>query len=278
MKNTIRIIPKLDIKGPHLVKGINLEGLRVLGEPRNFINFYYDSGADELIYHDVVASLYLRNNLDFLLKKTSKDIFLPIIVGGGVRKLGDIENLLKSGADRIFFNTAAIQNPKLIDLSTNYFGSSTILVSIEAISVNNKYLCSIDFGREQTHINVLEWVKEIQDRGAGELIITSIEKEGVGKGFDLKLAEKISKITTIPYIIHGGFGKLSHIEELLNCCSPSGISISSALHYSMKFNTNLKNEKEGNIEFIKKRNNYLDFEYFSLKKIKDYLEKKNKFS
>jgi cyclase len=278
MKNTIRVIPKLDIKGPHLVKGINLEGLRVLGEPRNFINFYYDAGADEFIYHDVVASLYLRNNLDFLLKKTSKDIFLPIIVGGGIRKLEDIESLLKSGADRIFFNTAAIQNPKLIDLSTNYFGSSTILISIEAISVNNKYLCSIDFGREQTQIDVLEWIKEIQDRGAGELIITSIEKEGVGKGFDLKLAEKISQITTIPYIIHGGFGKLSHIDELLNCCNPSGISISSALHYSMKFNTKLKNEKEGNIEFIKKRDNYLGFENFSLKKIKDYLEKKNKFS
>ena len=119
---------KIDIKNFNLVKGVHLEGLRVLGDPKVFIKHYYDSGADEIIYHDVVASLYLRNNLDFLLKKTSKDIFLPIIVGGGIRKLEDIESLLKSGADRIFFNTAAIQNPKLIDFVSEKYSNKVHLI------------------------------------------------------------------------------------------------------------------------------------------------------
>jgi cyclase len=138
---SIRIIPKLDIKGPNLVKGVNLEGLRALGSPRNFIEYYYKNGADELICHDVVASLYLRNNLDSIIKETSKNIFLPIIVGGGIRNINDIERLLKSGADRIFFNTAVVKKPSLIKKASKYFGSSTILVSIECIEREKEHFC-----------------------------------------------------------------------------------------------------------------------------------------
>lgn len=268
----IRIIPKLDIKGPNLVKGINLEGLRALGSPRNFIEHYYKNGADELIYHDVVASLYLRNNLDDIVKETSKNIFLPIIVGGGIRSNKDIKNLLKSGADRIFFNTAAIKNPSLIKKASKYFGSSTILVSIECIQREKEYFCLIDFGRQVTKIKVTDWIDIIQSNGAGEIIITSIDKEGTGSGFDLPLFEKVSKKINIPLIANGGFGKLSHIKDLLNYCDPSGIALSSALHYSSMLNIKKKeNLNEGNFEFMNNKKKFLKFEKTSIKKIKTYM-------
>lgn len=267
----IRIIPKLDIKGPNLVKGINLEGLRALGSPRNFIEYYYKKGADELICHDVVASLYLRNNLDTIIKETSKNIFLPIIVGGGIRNISDIKRLLKSGADRIFFNTAALKKPSLIKEASKYFGSSTILVSIECIEHEKEYFCLIDFGRQITKIKILDWIDIIQSNGAGEIIVTSINKEGTGNGFDLKLFEKISKKIKIPLIVNGGFGKLSHIRDLLNYCHPSGIAIGSALHYSSIINIKKKEDsEEGNFEFIRNSKNFLNFEKISIKKIKNY--------
>lgn len=268
---SIRIIPKIDIKGPNLVKGVNLEGLRALGSPRNFIEYYYRSGADELICHDVVASLYLRNNLESIIKETSKNIFLPIIVGGGIKNINDIECLLKSGADRIFFNTSAIKKPSLIKKATKYFGSSTILVSIECIEQEKEHYCLIDFGRQFTKVKVIDWIDVIQSNGAGEIIITSINKEGTGTGFDLNLYEKISKKIKIPLIVNGGFGKLSHIKDLLNCCCPSGISISSALHYSSILNIKKReNVDEGNFEFIRNSKNFLNFEKISINKIKNY--------
>jgi len=269
-----RIIPKLDIKGPNLVKGVNLEGLRVLGDPRSFIKSYYELGADELVYHDTVASLYLRNNLDKLLKATSKNIFMPIIVGGGIRSLQDVETMLVSGADRVFFNTAALENPKLIRNTVKKFGSATIVISIEAIRLQNNYICLKDFGRERTNIKVTDWILQIQDSGAGEVIITSINKEGTGKGFDLELCEKISKVAKIPFIINGGFGELKHISDLLNVCLPSGICISSAFHYGNKPSKEIKiNKNEGNFEFLKKNKNFLNFGNISIKDVKNYINK-----
>jgi cyclase len=268
---SIRIIPKLDIKGPNLVKGINLEGLRALGSPRNFIEYYYKNGADELICHDVVASLYLRNNLDSIIKETSKNIFLPIIVGGGIRNINDIQRLLKSGADRIFLNTAAVKKPSLIKKASKYFGSSTILVSIESIEREKEHFCLIDFGRQLTKIKVIDWIDVIQSNGAGEIIITSVNKEGTGTGFDLKLFEKISKKIKIPFIVNGGFGKLSHIKDLLNYCCPSGIAIGSALHYSSMMNIKKKEDlDEGNFEFIRNSKNFLNFKKINIKNIKNY--------
>jgi cyclase len=268
---SIRIIPKLDIKGPNLVKGVNLEGLRALGSPRNFIEYYYKNGADELICHDVVASLYLRNNLDSIIQETSKNIFLPIIVGGGIRNINDVERLLKSGADRIFFNTAAIKKPSLIKRASKYFGSSTILVSIECIQQENEHFCLIDFGRQLTKIKVIDWIDIVQSNGAGEIIITSVNKEGTGTGFDLNLFEKISKKIKIPLIVNGGFGKLSHIRDLLDCCRPSGIAIGSALHYSSMINIKRREDlDEGNFEFIRNSKSFLNFKRISINKIKNY--------
>ncbi len=273
MKDTLRIIPKLDIKGPNMVKGVNLEGLRALGSPRDFIEYYYDNSADELIYHDVVASLYLRNNLSELLKKTSKNIFIPIIAGGGIRSEKDVQELISSGADRIFINTSALNQPKLIKKIVEKFGSSTILISIESIYYEGSYYCSKDFGREKTDIKVEEWVKRIQDYGTGEIVLTSINKEGTGSGFDLKLASKISNICKIPYIINGGFGKKSHINELLNVSNPSGIAISSAFHYNLNKNFSKNDESEGNFEFIEKKKNYLSFEPLTIQDLKEYVKK-----
>ena len=130
---TIRIIPRLDIKGPNLVKGIHLEGLRVLGNPNNFAKYYYENGADELLYSDVVASLFERNSLSDVISLTAKEIFIPITVGGGIRTLEDIKNILRAGADKVSLNTAVIKNPDLIEKASRMFGSSTILVAIEAI-------------------------------------------------------------------------------------------------------------------------------------------------
>lgn len=268
---SIRIIPKLDIKGPNLVKGVNLEGLRALGSPRNFIEYYYKNGADELICHDVVASLYLRNNLDSIIKETSKNIFLPIIVGGGIRNINDVERLLKSGADRVFFNTAAIKKPSLIKKASKYFGSSTILVSIECIQQEKEHFCLIDFGRQLTKIKVKDWIDVAQSNGAGEIIVTSVNKEGTGTGFDLNLFDKISKKIKIPLIVNGGFGKLSHIKDLLNYCRPSGIAIGSALHYSSMLNIKRREDLgEGNFEFIRNSKSFLNFKKISINKIKNY--------
>ena len=272
MKDILRIIPKLDIKGPNMVKGVNLEGLRALGSPRDFIEYYYNNFADELIYHDVVASLYLRNNLRELLKKTSKNIFIPITAGGGIRSERDVQELISSGADRIFINTSALNKPDLIKQVVTNFGSSTILISIESIFYEGSYYCSKDFGREKTNIKVEEWIKQIQDFGAGEIILTSVNKEGTGTGFDLNLASKITNICKIPYIINGGFGKKSHINELLNVCNPSGIAISSAFHYNLGKSFSKINKNEGNFEFIENRKNYLNFEPSNIKDLKSYVK------
>ncbi len=176
-----RIIPRLDIKGSHLVKGIHLEGLRVLGNPEVFAKFYYEQGADELIYMDVVASLYGRNSLSEIITRTAKQIFIPLTVGGGIRTIDDINNVLRAGADKVCINTAAINNPDFIKQASRKFGSSTIVVAIEAIQQSEgNYLCYTDNGREHTGIDAVIWAERIQELGAGELIITSVDAEGTG--------------------------------------------------------------------------------------------------
>ena len=189
----IRIIPRLDIKGPNLVKGIHLEGLRVLGKPEDFAKLYYEQGADELIYQDTVASLYQRNSLTDIITKTAKNIFIPITVGGGLRTLDDINKVLRAGADKVAINTAAIKNPNFITEASRAFGSSTIVVAIETIKQpNNSYLAYTDNGREYTGVDAISWAKEVEEHGAGEILLTSIDQEGTGNGFDLELTSIVS--------------------------------------------------------------------------------------
>ena len=253
---TVRKIPRLDIKGPNLVKGIHLEGLRVLGDPSRFAKFYYEQGADELIFVDVVASLYQRNSLIEIIKNTANNIFIPLTVGGGIRTINDIKNVLRAGADKVAINTAAINNPDFIKSASREFGSSTIVIAVEVIrQTNGDYYCFTDNGREKTGINAFEWIKKVQDLGAGEIVLTSIDNEGTKKGLDLELIHLISKITEIPLIAHGGIGRLEDFNEAFNY-NLDAIALSSVLHYNFIDNNNFSLEvKEGNTEFLKKNVN-----------------------
>lgn len=251
---TIRIIPRLDIKGPNLVKGIHLEGLRVLGKPADFAKFYYDNGADELMFMDVVASLYGRNNLHEIISQTSKEIFIPITVGGGLRSISDIKAVLRSGADKVCLNTAAINNPNLISEASMIFGSSTIVVAIEAINESNdKYLAYTDNGREYSGRDVFEWAKYVEDLGAGEIVITSVDREGTKKGPDLDLINKVSNLVNIPVIAHGGIGNFSHAVSSILDGNADALMISSMFHYDCinKINS-YSSELEGNSVFLEK--------------------------
>ena len=168
-----RIIARLDIKGPNLVKGIHLEGLRVLGKPEDFAKYYYETGADELMFMDVVASLYGRNGLTEIISKTAKEIFIPLTVGGGIKTIEDIKMTLRAGADKVSINTAAIKNPNFIKEASREFGSSTIVATIEAIKERNgEYFAFVDNGRDYTGIEVIKWAKKLEELGAGELVIT----------------------------------------------------------------------------------------------------------
>jgi cyclase len=273
-----RIIAKLDIKGPDLVKGIHLEGLRVLGNPNFFAKEYYNNSVDELIYQDVVASLYERKNLLDIINKTSKNIFIPLTVGGGLKSIEDIKMVLKVGADKISVNTAAVNNPKLINEAANTFGSSTIVVSIEAAK-NSKgnYMVFTENGREETGKKAIDWAIEVAGRGAGELILTSIEKEGTGTGFDIDFINQVSSKIDIQIIAHGGAGSKEHVFEVFNKTKTSAVAISSLLHYSNlnKINNLEKKKLTGNTEFLKKKICNKNIKNCNIKELKIYLKKKN---
>jgi cyclase len=252
---TKRIIPRLDIKGPNLVKGIHLEGLRVLGKPEYFAEHYYENGADELIFMDVVASLYERNSLHDIIKRVAKKIHIPLTVGGGIRTIEDITAVLRAGADRVSINTAAIKNPKFLDEAVKTFGSSTIVVTTEAIKQSDgNYFAFVDNAREQTGKEVMSWIKELNEIGVGEVIITSVDKEGTGEGFDVEFSRRISEAAKMSVLANGGAGKKEHVNELLSNTNVSGAVLASVFHYFIA-NSLYKEEDgftEGNLDFIKK--------------------------
>lgn len=269
---TIRIIPRLDIKGPNLVKGIHLEGLRVLGKPSDFAKYYYENGADELMLMDVVASLYERNSLHDIISETAKSNFIPITVGGGLRSIKDIKNILRAGADKVCLNTAAIKNPEFIKKASREFGSSTIVVSIEAIKNNDKYLAYTDNGREYTGLDVFEWAQKVDELGAGEIVITSVDREGTGQGFDLELISKISNLVSVPVIAHGGAGTKQHVLDLIKENTADAVMLSSLFHYQfIKENEAKVSSKEGNVEFLKQKKNFHTFKSCSIKDLKNTL-------
>lgn len=255
--NKVRVIPRLDIKGPNLVKGIHLEGLRVLGKPERFAKYYYENGADELFFQDSVASLYDRNSLHDIISKTAKEIFIPLTVGGGIRSINNIKSALRAGADKVSINTAAVRRPEFIREAAQSFGSSTIVVTIEAIKQpDGKFLVYTDNGREFSGIEVLTWAKQVEDLGAGELILTSVDKEGTGEGFDIELVKIISQAVSIPVIAHGGLGRPSDAVKIVREGHVDAISMASVLHYDYisKQENNDEFEKEGNTSFLKSGN------------------------
>jgi cyclase len=273
--NNIRIIPRIDIKGPNVVKGIHLEGLRVLGKPEAFAKFYYQNGADELFYQDVVASLYERNSLKEIISRTAKEVLIPLTVGGGLRTINDINDVLRAGADKVSLNTAVTKNPELIKQASKKFGSSTIVVAIEAIKGNDgKYYAFIDNGREETGLEVVTWAKQVQDLGAGEIVITSVDKEGTGEGFDLELTNLITEAVEIPVIAHGGAGNLTSIKEVICKTGVDAVAISSIFHYFAisEISQDIWDENEGNLAFRKSGKKYNLISPIGIRELKSFLK------
>lgn len=238
--SNFRVIARLDIKQGYLIKGIHLEGWRKVGAPEEFSYSYYSNGADEILYMDVVASLYDRNNLTELVEHTARDVFIPICVGGGIRSVKDADLLLRSGADKVAVNTAAIKKPELLSELANRFGSQAVVMSIEAKSQGpGKWEAYTDNGREHTGIDVIEWVSRAVELGAGEILITSVDKEGTGQGPDIPLIEAVASSTTLPVIACGGIGDPVHVLETLEAGSDA-VAIARSLHYK---NTTIKEIK-----------------------------------
>ncbi len=274
----IRIIPKLDIKNGQLIKGINLEGLRVLGDPYDFAYTYYKDLADEICYVDNVATLYGTNNLSKFITRTAKNIFIPLTVGGGIKNLLDIDNALKSGADKVSINSAAIENIDIINKAAKIYGSSTIVSLVETIKIGKKYFISKSNGRDIENINPLVWCKKLQENGAGEIFLTVVNNEGLGDGFDISLYEKISHKINIPLVAHGGAGKKEHILELLKNTNVSAVSIASFFHYNIVKSFKYKKRGFGNFNFLENINKQkLKIEKNQITNLKKFL-KKNKIN
>jgi cyclase len=228
----IRLIARLDIKGPNLIKGIHLEGLRLVGDPAHYAEKYYEAGIDELIYMDTVASLYGRNNLTDIVQHTAEKIFIPLTVGGGVRCVDDVKKLLESGADKVAINTAAIKSPALITEAANKFGSQCIVLSVEAKRVGaGRWEAYTDNGREPTGRDAVEWARRGEQLGAGELLVTSIDQEGTRHGFDTELVKEMAGIVSIPVIASGGFGKPEDLVEVVKTGKADAVAIADALHF-----------------------------------------------
>ena len=228
----IRLIARLDIKGPNLIKGIHLEGLRVMGSPNEHALRYYLEGADELIYMDCVASLYGRNHLDDIVRAAAKDIFVPMTVGGGIRSVEDATEILRAGADKVAVNTAAVTDPKLITAIAQRFGSQCMVLSIEAKQVGaENWEVYTDNGRERTGLDVIEWVKKGVAMGAGEILLTSVDREGTRKGFDIALVKAVSAEVAVPVIASGGMGKPEDLLEVVNEGGADAVAMADILHY-----------------------------------------------
>tara|TARA_B100000959_G_C14890039_1_gene586298 strand:+ start:411 stop:1181 length:771 start_codon:yes stop_codon:yes gene_type:complete len=232
MPSNIRLISRLDIKGPNLIKGIHLEGLRVIGDPNEYAKKYYNAGIDEIIYMDTVASLYGRNNLSDIVKKTVKDVYVPITVGGGIRSIDDVKFLLRCGAEKIAINTAATKRPELIREVSRKFGSQCMVLSIEAKRTgDNSWEVYTENGRQKTGIDVLEWAKEGEAYEAGEILLTSVDFEGTKKGFDLELTKKVSESVSIPVIASGGMGSPDDLKNVVIGSSADAVAMADILHY-----------------------------------------------
>jgi len=228
----IRIIARLDVKAPNLIKGVHLEGLRVIGDPNVFARKYYDTGADELIYMDIVASLYDRNSLIAIVERTTRDVFVPMTVGGGVRSVEDARMLLASGADKVAINTAAVKDPKLISAVAKRFGSQAMVLSIEAKRTSTGgWEAYTDNGREHTKLDVLAWAKRGAELGAGEILLTSVDREGTRKGFDVALVKAVTEVVSIPVIASGGLGTPQHLVEVVREGGADAVAIADVIHY-----------------------------------------------
>ncbi len=227
-----RIIPCLDIKNGRVVKGINFINLVDAGDPTEQAKFYSENGADEICFLDITASNENREIILDIVKKTSENCFVPLTVGGGIRTLKDISNLLNSGADKVSINTAAVNNKKIVEEGAKKFGSQCIVVAVDAKKVeNNKWEVFTHGGRNSSGKDVMDYVKELENLGAGEILLTSMDRDGTKKGYDLDLTKKVSNLINIPVIASGGVGKLDHLYEGLKIGKASAALAASIFHF-----------------------------------------------
>ena len=226
-----RIIPCLDVKNGRVVKGINFIDLKDAGDPVEQAKIYSDSGADEICFLDITASNENRDTIYEVVKKTSKKCFVPLTVGGGVRNIEDINKLLNCGADKVSINTSAVQNPEVVIESSKKFGSQCIVVAIDAKKNGDMWEIFTHGGRNKTGINALEFAKKMEKNGAGELLVTSMDKDGTQSGYDIELMKKISSSVNIPVIASGGVGNLDHLVDGIKLGNASAVLAASIFHY-----------------------------------------------
>ena len=242
MMSKVRLIARIDIKGENVIKGIQFDGLRKLGNPNEFAKKYYKDGIDEIFFMDAVASLYDRNGLYDIIDQACKEVFIPITVGGGIRTIEDIKMALDAGADKVAINTQAIKNPEFIKKASRMFGRQCIVGSIETKKRGEKWEAYIDNGREKTGKDVEGWAAELEDLGVGEIMLTSVDRDGTQQGFDIELIKSMCGKVTVPLIISGGAGNLSHINDICKAACFDGLVIGSVLHYEKSDIFSIKNE------------------------------------
>ncbi|WP_276211129.1 imidazole glycerol phosphate synthase subunit HisF [Heyndrickxia coagulans] len=226
-----RIIPCLDVKDGQVVKGTNFVGLRNVGDPVELATFYSESGADELVFLDITATHEQRDTVINMVERTAENVFIPFTVGGGVRTIFDVTRLLKAGADKVSVNSAAIKNPELIRKASVRFGAQCVVVAIDAKkTAEGKWTCVVNGGRIDTGIDAIEWAKEAERLGAGEILLTSVDTDGVKDGFDLPLTKAVAGAVKIPVIASGGCGKPEHFAEVLKETGASAALAASIFH------------------------------------------------
>tara|TARA_B100001964_G_C14196240_1_gene583520 strand:+ start:696 stop:1451 length:756 start_codon:yes stop_codon:yes gene_type:complete len=249
--NKIRIIPKLEVKNSNLIKGLQYEGLRKVGNPIEYASKYYEEGADQINIIDIVSSLYSRENLYDIVDKITENIFIPICVGGGIKNIDHIIKLLNCGADRVIINSEALRNREFLNHAAEIFGKQFMSVSIEAKKLNNEYYCMMDHGRENSNIKVIDWIKFLNDNNVGEIIINSVDNDGMECGYDLSLIKLITNDVKCPIVISGGAGKPDDFTKAAKFNCISGLSASSVFHFNKLNILNLKKElKENNVEIV----------------------------
>lgn len=225
-----RIIPCLDVKDGRVVKGVNFIGLKDAGDPVEVAKRYNDEGADELTFLDITASHEERDTIVHIVEQVAREVFIPLTVGGGIRELNDIYRLLNVGCDKVSINSAAIKRPELIDEGAKRFGSQCIVVAIDVKKTGDQYNVYLNGGRIDTGINALEWAKEVVNRGAGEILLTSMDADGTKAGFDLSITEQISRAVNVPVIASGGAGTMEHIKEAFEHGADAALA-ASIFHY-----------------------------------------------
>ncbi|MDO8553670.1 MAG: imidazole glycerol phosphate synthase subunit HisF [Candidatus Micrarchaeota archaeon] len=226
-----RIIPCLDVKDARVVKGTNFNNLQDAGDAVALAKFYYQQGADELVFLDISASSELRKTAVELVRKVAKEIFIPFTIGGGIRTIEDIEQLLKAGADKVSINTAAIENPNLIKEAAKEFGSQAIVVAIDAKRIGSKWSVYAYGGKKETQLDAVSWAKKAEELGAGELLLTSIDCDGTKKGFDIELTNKVSRSVNVPVIASGGAGKKEDFLDVFQKTNATAVLAASLFHY-----------------------------------------------